>query len=723
LAPGPRNHTEQRLTITKRLALRGKNAADLRELAKRYLRIDPSTISAQELIEKLSIAAKTNSGLSNELGKSPIAIKPSFYLMVTTLGRAGGETAKRAKQYAPVLFDSINARLKKASMPSLSEFQVVAVENHSSRIVELQVTWHQILHYWSTSAIFEHVYTLRIGFIFIDVVTSKALICCHTITERDLITEPLEKHLDIRFTPITLTKQLLENIGSFEQVKRAGYLVSNPGANETEEVIYADERLAAKPTVTAQEKNPKYFRKHSFYRIDLGAAAETGLGVTADTAKLWIPAETPIENVRDYGLLLLKKFTVTLDKMKRDGDIPGILRVLKIQGSHALAKIPGAELRTEVTVLVHELVQMLLKDQAERPYTPPAIFLTNAIPQWFNPARLQLEDETTGATSFWSDPQKQTQFVSFSLQGGKWGARAFRGTKVLDLDALPHPMTGNPVRVTEPLRHLELWPTPQLHEALLQAIKQISSQLPKLRKIVALPFHIHVGRIVIDVANARQQSFADSLRAEIDVTSVRQFRAALQHSISSADSSRLGILLHNLGEKCAHMTDHNCEACLEQRKFLCLRSLVARFASEPSLLMHKGIELSDLQATLRTNGDVKRAWVFSKLSKGKAGLTLRNANGATLLAQITAQLDKTTFDTIGVLSPSTVNEDLRERLGFLAALVRKSVVVINRPILEKMLAHFEEQTKFENKDPRKVYSASRSKRAKGRDMEAAGRFV
>lgn len=713
--------THSGLTITHRLALRGKNVAELRELGSRFLAFDPSTTSAPQLIEELSTEARTNAALSDELGKSPIAVKPSFYLMVATLGSTAGDAAKRARHYAPVFFDTINARLKKASLPSLKDFQVVAVEHKLPQMVELQVAWHQIMHYWSTNAVFDHVYTLKIGFVFIDVATSKALICCHTISERDLITEALERHLDIRFTPITLTKELLEHIGSFEQVRRAGYLVANPGTNETEEVTYADEKLSSKPTVTTHEKNPKYFRKHSFYRIDLGSITETGIGVTADTAKLWIPAETAIDSVRDYGLLLLKKFTVTLDKMKKDGDIPGILKVLTIQGSHALAKIPGAELRTEVAMLVHELVQMLAKGQAERPYTPPAVFVTKAIPRWFNPARLLLEDEATGATGFWSDSRKQTQFVSFSVQGGKWTARSFRGSEKLDLNALPHPISGNPVRVSDPMRVVDLWPTRHLHAVLLEAIGQVSSTLPKLKKVVALPLHIRAGRLVIDLAHAYSETFASALTAEIDISSIEEFETPLTHTISSAASARFGEQLNKLGEKCVHMTDQNCESCLERRKFLCLRSLCARFLRKPLLLSHKGIELSDLQGELRADDDVKRVWVFAK--KSSSGLTLRNEPGATLLAQITAQLDKGTFDTIGVLSPSTVNEDLRERLGFIAGLVGKRIIFIARPLLEKMLAHFEEQTRFDKKDPRRVYSASRCKKAKGRDSEAAGRFV
>lgn len=713
---------KKELTITHRLALRGKDVEQLRDLAGRYLNIDASNTPAKELTERLSAAATKDPHLSRELGESPISLKPSFYLMIATLPNKG-DIANLARQRAAVFFNKVNAKLEKAKTPPLKDFQVTGVSKPTPEIVEIQVTWHQILRYWSTSAVFEHVYTLRLGFVFVDAATSKALICCHTVSERDWITQALEEQLEIQFTPITLTKQLLERIGSFQQVKRAGYLVTNPGTQETQEVTYADESLASKPNVYAQEQNPKYFRKHSFYRVDLGALSETGLGVTADTAKLWIPAETPIESIRDYGLLLLKKFTATLRKMKEDGDIPGILRVLTLQGSHALGRVPGGELRQEIAVLAHELVQMLLSNQTERPYAPPSVFLTKAIPDWFSPARMQLEDQETGDVSFWSDGEKQTQLITFSLEQGKWYAKTFHGSQPIDLSALLHPVTGNNVTVVDPLRVVELWPTRQLHEVLLDAVRQASSQLPKLKKVTALPFFVHAGRIVINLVHAHSQDFASFLSSEFVAEDVDQFRPALQSPISAGSRTRLDKQLQRLGEKCAHMTDDNCESCLEQRRFLCLRSLLARFMAQRLLLAHKGIELSDLQGTLKVNSTDRRVWVFSKLAKGRSGLTLRNANGAILLAQITAQLDKTTFNTIGILSPSTINEDLRERLVFLAGLVGKRVVFVNKPILEKMLAHFEEQTEFEKKDPKRVYSASRSKRAEGRELEAAGPFI
>jgi hypothetical protein len=95
-----------------------------------------------------------------------------------------------------------------------------------------------------------------------------------------------------------------------------------------------------------------------------------------------------------------------------------------------------------------------------------------------------------------------------------------------------------------------------------------------------------------------------------------------------------------------------------------------------------------------------------------------------LFSQIAAQIDKTTFKIVGVLTPSTVNEDLRERLTFLAGLVGKRVVFIDSELLMKMLIYFEEQTEFDGQDPARVYQASKSEKdLKGPVPKGSGPFV
>ena len=171
------------------------------------------------------------------------------------------------------------------------------------------------------------------------------------------------------------------------------------------------------------------------------------------------------------------------------------------------------------------------------------------------------------------------------------------------------------------------------------------------------------------------------------------------------------------------MTDNNCENCLDYRQFVCLRSLMARFLVNHQLGMHKGIESSDLEGTIDVGDKRSRVWFFSKLGSGEKGLTLRNTSGAILLAQIINQIDKSTFDVVGILTPSTVNQDLKERIIFLSGLMKKKVLIVRKSILEKLLLYFEEQNQFENKDVKKLYSASKLKKTKGKRDQAVGAFA
>jgi hypothetical protein len=284
-------------------------------------------------------------------------------------------------------------------------------------------------------------------------------------------------------------------------------------------------------------------------------------------------------------------------------------------------------------------------------------------------------------------------------------------------------LTGDLIAIPDPPRNVELWPTPELHEILLEIVSQVAVELPKLKKVCALPFHISAGRLVLDIVNSEEQTFSSFLKEEIDPLTIRQFRVALRQKVSEKDGNRLAIQLVQLKEKCAHMTDDNCENCLDYRQFVCLRSLLARFLVKHELGMHKGIELSDLEGTIDVGETRSRVWFFSKLGSGEKGLTLRNASGAILLAQIVNQIDKSTFDVVGILTPSTINQDLKERIIFLAGLMKKKVLIVRKPILEKLLMYFEEQNEFESKDLKKLYSASKSKKAKGKRDQTVGAFA
>jgi hypothetical protein len=709
--------------ITQRLVLRGMKVDELRALGSKHLELNVDSLTAPELRQRLASATETNQLLRKELGESPFSFKPSFYLMIANVQSDFKTVLGSATKFRRVFFESPNSELREDSTSPLKDFDLIHISSPAEGILELQITWHHILYYLSTDAKYEHVYALKAGFVFVDVSKEKALFCCHTTAERDILAKACKQRLGVTFSPISLTKQLLANIGSFEAVRRAGYFTAKPASDESEEATYADERLWKKGDALKHENNPNSARKHSFYRIDLGGVTEAGLGVTSDTAKFWISSDTAVETTRDYGLLLLKRFTSTLKKMKEAGDIPGILKVLSIHKSIVLASITGPEARQDITELAHVLVQMLLKKEPERPFTPPASFLTDGIPKFFNPARIQLQDEEQGHICFWSNNEKTSQLVSFARNKDKWTAREFTSKRPLNLLELRNPLSGERVPVPDPTRNVELWPTTTLHEMLLQIVDQVAVELPKLKKVLAVPFHISAGRLVLNLPSCEDENFKASLNEEIDPSSVRQFKTALKQIIPEKEDKRLTAQLVQLKEKCAHMTDDNCQNCLNHRQFLCLRSLLARFLTNRQLWMHKGIELSDLEGTITVGDKQSRVWFFSKIAQGTTGLTLRNSSGAILLAQVINQIDKSTFDIVGILTPSVVNQDLKERIVFISGMMGKRVLVLRQEFLQKFLMYFEEQSDFERTDLLKLYSASKSKGIKGKRGQAPGAFA
>jgi hypothetical protein len=177
--------------------------------------------------------------------------------------------------------------------------------------------------------------------------------------------------------------------------------------------------------------------------------------------------------------------------------------------------------------------------------------------------------------------------------------------------------------------------------------------------------------------------------------------------------------LVELGEKCTSMSDESCATCVSDKKFLCLRSLIARFFKHREILAHKGIELCDLRVQGKVGDKPRTLWGFAKLPSGPndKGLTARNGPGAVLLAQITGQLDKSTFKTVLVVTPATVNQDFKDRLEVLCKAFDKEVCFLGIDELGRMLLEFEEQAKFEEINVEKMYADSskrtRTKRPNG----------
>jgi hypothetical protein len=273
---------------------------------------------------------------------------------------------------------------------------------------------------------------------------------------------------------------------------------------------------------------------------------------------------------------------------------------------------------------------------------------------------------------------------------------------------LPHPSTGEPVDLGNPLTHLELVPKPRLQSTLEAAIRHVSGQLEALRPVRFLPFHISAGRLRLDVDRALGRRTGSEPDPVVRPEELRELTAALSRDDPPrAERERLDRLLSQLGEECDYVKDENCRSCVADGDFLCLRSLVARRFTDHLLLSHKGIELSDVQFGATIDGEPARVFGFAKLSGTKKGLTSRNGPGAVLTAQVLSQVRRTDFKVAAVISASVVNEDIREQLRNVCSVFGKRLLILDAPALRKLLIEFEDEASFApDMDARQIYKAS-----------------
>jgi hypothetical protein len=492
-------------------------------------------------------------------------------------------------------------------------------------------------------------------------------------------------------------------------VRRAAYFFPDRRPDRATNITYADDLLGSIPEVRAHEENPQAERKLSFYKIPLLGLGERGVGATSDSAKLWIPSETSLETVREFGVALLEKVTGTLRRMRKTGNVDALLRVLLSDANPTLASITPVTLRRDIQELAGNLIRMFHEKEDQRVSRPAATFLTVGVPNFFEYPRIAIFDEGSGTTAYWKFSDG-SELVKLRVEGGKWKATAFPSSVPINLEELVNPATTELVAIPDPRGAIRLLPTKRLHDLLVEIFQSLSGDLPELKNVVAVPFYFSSGVLRFDLKRAKDLRKGRLLGTEISVSDVRQLSRIVNLQLSPSKRASNVATLNAMGEKCLRMNDDNCGSCLDDRQFLCLRSLAARFMLSPLLLAHKGIELCDLQGQLdHVDLGKLQTFVFSKLAKGRKGLTLRNVNGAILLAQIIAQLDKETYNTVCVLTSSTINEDLRERLKFLGGLTNKMIVFFDGPILAKMLAEFEEQCTFDGVDAEKVYKISRMK--------------
>jgi hypothetical protein len=495
------------MSRTLNLVLTSESIDELRALAGRFTQLDKEKIKTMDrnsLIFDLSKELDRSPGLGRELRSRKLSIKPSFYLMALTEGPAAVLSKQEMKRRVRAILNELNDQLKRRKdFPSRKAYKLESLELGARDVIECQYTWQSIIWYWHPETVtLDKIYEFNVGYVLIDLASRKALIACHTEEERESLSKSIAEGLSLRLHPLTLTKPLLKQIGEFDQVKRASYHIETGRKDRSipENITYADENLGIIPLVRSEEENPRSQRWQSFYRIPLGnGPLETGIGVTSASGKLWIPREVPLESVRHYGIALLKKVSATMNQMTEESRIDDLIATLGIRNIDRIAKILPLSLRLAICDLASKLINMLHRGDEESPFRIPLVLASRGAPDYFDYPRLQIADGETGEVSYWHDAGRTSQFVKIRQVGHGLSITGVPKGEEVNPRALLHPLTGMRVDIGDALDRVELVPSPQLIGIVLEIVKMVSSQLDKLRRVVALPFHLSANTIRLDV--------------------------------------------------------------------------------------------------------------------------------------------------------------------------------------------------------------------------------
>jgi hypothetical protein len=130
------------------------------------------------------------------------------------------------------------ARYLQQRSSGLKNLQVQLTSESQADVIEVFLTWHSSYSYWAPTFAMSQVEQLEFGFAVLDYRVRKAILACHKLKERDEIAKLLAAGFGVRFSALVLTKPVLEQIGRFDNVKRALYAINKPDPATPANITY-----------------------------------------------------------------------------------------------------------------------------------------------------------------------------------------------------------------------------------------------------------------------------------------------------------------------------------------------------------------------------------------------------------------------------------------------------------------------------------------------------
>lgn len=694
---------------TVQLKLNSLTLDQLKDYANKYTKHEPKYIESlpkNDLLQILAEESKTSNKFQLEINSLKVTYKPSFFVLAFNSPVADEKYKSNIKLKLNKSLAKTNSNINRGSgNPLFKNFEHIDSKLEND-ILEFHIVWQKLHWYWSPDSFaLDKIYELNYGISLIDFNSKKAIISCHSVEEKDIFVDIIKDTFDIKLNTLVLTKPLLEKIGSYDKVKRARYFLSKNTTKMPENITYADDKLSIKPAALELENDPDSERKESFYRIPLGTVLEQGVGVTSDSGKLWIPKYYPIDVIKDFALELLAQITGTLDALSKNGNLKTVFETLGIGNIKEIQKIKPIDLRNEITRLIFELLVMVDKKEGERPFTiNKALVNSSSIPRLFNYPRMEVFDDQLDLNAYFKDDISGSQLINIKQKKTALEVYSYPSNQRLNLDYLEHPISGNNARVYDLYSALELIPTPELQSIINNTFQYLASQFSDLTQFHHIPFRIKSNKLLLGLSILSDEE-RNIKNTEIFTTDILQLKQVVNKPIDKDHEISLKNTVMSLNEKCDHCDDINCRACTRSNSYICLRSLVGFYLKNPYILNHKGIELCDIQGRLDFKQNEIIIYGFSKQSKSKS-LTARNGTGSILLAQVLGQIDKVDFDTVLIITPNILSDDLYNRLRLLCNVFEKRLLLFDHEIMKLLLNEYEIRNEFDQIDVAQVYRSS-----------------
>lgn len=687
---------EENVVLTESLRLKGMNLPELKGLLRSYSSLSEDEInklSQQDLIEEILALSKVNPELKGKVDSTSISLKPSFYLLIIEQDKVGTQKLD-IKSFFKSLEEN-NKMLLGIKNPMFKNFRLVEQKKLTKNTYEFKFTWQHIHWYLDYDLNQKNIYESDFGFSIIDFSSKKAIVTCHTIYERDFLIKILNSGFKINLNPLILTKPLLELIGSFDNVKKAKYFMSKKTADLPENITYSDENLASIPLAVNQERNPDSIRKESFYRIPLGEIIEQGVGVTSDSGKLWIPRKLTIDEIEKYAISLLNKISDTLSNLLIAGDVEIIANSIGLIKHESFSSIPESNIRNELFRLFVSILNMLRSNVDENSFTFNTSILDKLAPRYFEYHRLQLFDDEQRSYSYF----RKNEYRQLKVRKLKGEISLVLHPKNEVMKEFIHPITGKEIDIDEikiPF-HLEFIPTHELTQIYLKALKFCSKQIDGLDSIISLPFIILNNTIRLDYKRALGLRDANYVYKDILPSDVIEFKHFLKTEVPSDVDKYIDDVVYSLGEKCKYANDSVCYDCTGKTSYLCLRSAIGHKIKHPRIINHKNIELCDIQGTVSTVTEELKLYGFAKIGSKKS-LSLRNDGGSKLISQVLGQIELTDYNTVTIITPSILDDDILNRIKKLCEVFNKKLLILDIKFFRKLVYNFENDYKFDGGD-------------------------